>query len=238
MNTGVTIVKLSRLLDFIRKAQNDLLPVDRRRQMNGLTHAGPIVKYLGLTVTDTGPKQTRRKKKTEDLCKVEPPLPIALLLPPEVQEFVKQLVEEQVAITLNKFLHDLVDKVVPVEKPVTAPTAPAANESFKKEAYKQVVVGKKTTTVRRKTILLCGLLPAQAGEIKKTFQDRAVDFKFWFMGHSLKQLAASAASADAVIAMVDKFSHSAQDQIRKVGALYHPVHGGVGHIKATIEQLL
>lgn len=209
--------------------------------MNGLTHAGPIVKYLGLTVTDTGPKQTRRRKKTEDLCKVEPPLPIALLLPPEVQELVKQLVEEQVAITLNKFLHDLVDKVVLVEKPVTAPTAPAANESYKREILKQVqrqAPGFKQAIIRRKTFLLCGLLPAQAGEVRKAFQDKAVDFKFWFMGHSLKQLAASAASADAVIAMVDKFSHSAQDQIRKVGALYHPVHGGVGHIKATIEQLL
>lgn len=205
--------------------------------MNGLTHAGPVVKFLGLTVTDVGPKQKPRKKpEAEEAVSAEIP-PVAKL-PLEVQELVKQLVEEQVSYTLNKLLHDLVDSVVPVEKPVIAPDLPAANEAFRKEASKQEYpAGKKAASARRKTFLICGLLPAQAGEIRKTFQDK-LDFKFWFMGHSLKQLAASAASADAVIAMVDKFSHSAQDQIRKVGALYHPVHGGVGHIKATIQQLL
>lgn len=249
---GKGVPKKVPLKDFLvaaNMAQQHFITPERRRLITGFTAVKSLSEKMGITITDLGkspgPRATK-KKVVEAPVEVQqvPEAPKLTLTMAEVEAMVDRKVQE----ALNRMLHAWVDNAfpVPVQEPqvfVAAPEVKASEDSQVPPAasseLKHSPFPKREEKRKVKTIVVAGVLPAQAQTIAKSISGEA-NLKFWVNGNSARQLGLMSQAADEVVCMVDKVSHSAVERAQSVvGAMHiHRVSGGVGSLINKVQGLI
>jgi len=90
---------------------------------------------------------------------------------------------------------------------------------------------------RKMRVVVAGVLNSQARTLEERFSDQ-LDLRFWSKDQSHDALKQVLAHADVAVGMINFLPHSADGILKTSKVPYHPVSGGVTHIKATLEKLV
>jgi hypothetical protein len=90
---------------------------------------------------------------------------------------------------------------------------------------------------RKTRVVVAGLLNGQARTIEEKFSEQ-LDLRFWSKDQSHDALKQILAHADVAIGMVSFLPHSADGILKASKIPYHPISGGVTHIKQALDKLV
>ena len=85
-------------------------------------------------------------------------------------------------------------------------------------------------------VLVVGLLNDQASMIEKEFRD-CLDLRFLRAGAPSQAVRSAAASCDHIVCMTGFIDHPTDTLLRKAGATYHGVAGGMTRLRDTLTEL-
>jgi hypothetical protein len=203
-------------LDALKKAQEQILPVSRRRTIVTLITVPwyePLIK-----------KQLEEQRKAlfhnVETKIIEKYVTIPLVLSDVstedlLGEIMKRLFKQQIDNFWSK-LHVSFDDMV------------------KKELVRRITMPPEQVKVGPKKILIVGLLPEQQNEIIKEFRD-CFKLYFWKDGHT-KQLRDIATNCEKVYLMRKFISHSAQDIVKAANTSVDVIQGGMSDLKTILEE--
>ena len=99
------------------------------------------------------------------------------------------------------------------------------------------ITAPKSRNEKRIRVVVAGLLNGQARTIEEKYSEQ-LDLRFWSKDQSHETLKQILAHADVAIGMVSFLPHSADGILKSAKIPYHPISGGVTHIKAALEKLV
>ncbi len=258
---GVVPKKVA-LKDFITAANlaQKVLPIDRQRLISGFSAVEATAKKMGIEITNLGKSHgPYSKKKAQTVESPVPAVPAQEKTVTLTVSEVEAIVDRRVQEALNRMLHAWVDHVFPMPASVSAPIfvaetlakasensspapAPAstAETGQQQQQPRHCPFPKQDEKKRVKKMTVVGVLPSQANAVSDIFGDDIVSLKFWKTGSSINQLGLMVASADEVILMTDKISHSHTEKVLSIvdAAHTHRVKGGVNALISKVQELL
>lgn len=86
-------------------------------------------------------------------------------------------------------------------------------------------------------VLIAGLLPAQAEEVKKDFS-KLLDLKFWRSDESKDQLRALSKNCQVSVGMTNFMGHPADALLKDLSPRYIRHSGGIKTLKAALQELI
>lgn len=204
------------LIRALREAQKSL-PANRRRKLSTISIIQ--LKWLELLVNsrllelEKEAREIAERKEKEREREMEP----------------LQSIENA---TMEELFHEILKRAVPM---LARELAPIVRDAvFEARAYDKSDFVKPAEKVRLKKVLIIGLLPKQANEIDRSFND-VLDIKF-LSGANQAQIKNAAAGADAIFAHTDHMNHSAEAAARSTAKKYIRVSGGLTSLKDAIEN--
>lgn len=98
-------------------------------------------------------------------------------------------------------------------------------------------VAPKVSREKRTKVVVAGPMNSQARTLEQKYSD-VLDLRFWTKDQSHETLKQMLAHADVAIGMVSFLPHSADGILKSAKIPYHPVSGGMTHIKQTLDKLV
>lgn len=90
---------------------------------------------------------------------------------------------------------------------------------------------------KRVRVIVAGALNSQARSLEESFGTK-LDLRFWSKDQSHDTLRQMLNHADHAVGMISFLPHSADGILKSAKVPYHPVQGGVTHLKSALEKLL
>lgn len=95
----------------------------------------------------------------------------------------------------------------------------------------------KVSREKRLKVIVAGPLNSQARSLEEKYSD-ALDLRFWSKDQSHDSLKQMLAHADVAVGMVSFLPHSADGILKAAKIPYHPVSGGMTHMKQQLDKLV
>lgn len=100
-----------------------------------------------------------------------------------------------------------------------------------------IAMAPKTSREKRLKVVIAGPLNSQARTLEEKYSD-ALDLRFWSKDQSHDSLKQMLAHADVAVGMVSFLPHSADGILKTAKIPYHPVSGGMTHMKQQLDKLV
>ena len=202
------------LKSALNKAQKDVLPADRQRNLESVTK--DKLDWLEASVEE----RIRRLKEEEEAASTQEE---------EAEEDHKPTLEDA---SIEELFIALISKIGPVVKSIAKEVALEAVAQTRGQPAEVPAKLPRTQRKRAPKVLVIGLLPKQANEIASTFKGV---YTMRFLGGNPAAIRAAAGGMDLVVAHTDHLSHSAEAAARTVAKQYVRVAGGLNSLKNVLD---
>lgn len=95
---------------------------------------------------------------------------------------------------------------------------------------------RQSPSVTKARVLVAGLLPSQAEEVRKSFS-QVLDLRFWNTDESKEHLRALSRNCEIAVGVTNFLSHPADSLLKDLSPKYIRHSGGVKTLKATLQEL-
>lgn len=229
MDQLINVVKGYTPMSALAAAQNQLLAKDRHRD----------IKFWATVRDQLQPHITRAREQRETRASVAAPAAATPLpetiLPPATP--LTELLLQALAPLVAQLLTD--PRVASALRAALLPPCQGMQGAYSPaESYVLAAAARapKPVPLTRRKVLIAGLLPAQAEELKRDFAQH-LDLRFWSSDESKDQLRNMAKSLETAIGVTSFMSHPADAILKDLVPNYLRHRGGIKTLKTTLQSL-